>query len=124
MFGGRVRRERLIRAGSLVILLFAILPSVTFVGHGPIAVGPSQSQNHVHSGVPQGGDDEGDHASHCHKGLSKCGGGSQSLVGTWWVGDDAGVPDPDDDLLRIIPSSDRSLHTSDIYSKILRPPKT
>lgn len=118
------RRERLIQAGSRVILAFAILPSVTFVGHGPMgAVRGHPQQGQAPSEVSQDGDADGDHAEHCHEGLSKCGTGTQSFVGAGLVGDDADVPDTGDSL-HLIPSTDANLYIDALQSRVIRPPRT
>jgi hypothetical protein len=78
-------RSRLIRAGSVFLFLFAILPSVTFVGHGPMDPGGGHAHQHEHQDVPAE-TDESDHAAHCHEGVSRCADQS-SLVGTWWIGE-------------------------------------
>lgn len=72
-------RHRLIRAGALFVLLGAVLPSVTYVGHWL-----EGGADHVN--VTQNEAEAEQHAEHCHLGPSKCA-GAQSLVGTWWVGD-------------------------------------
>lgn len=115
-------RARLLQAGSLVILLFAVLPSVTFVGHGPIEVAHTHAADHPQGAVPVQEDDSGDHASHCHEGMSKCG-GQQSLVGSWWVGEDNGDLILDDPL-RPVADTTETVSLLDPLTKILQPPRS
>ncbi len=115
-------RDRLIRTGSVLILLFAVMPSVTFVGHGPVQAAHTHAPGNPSGPVPIQGDSGSDHASHCHQGMSKCG-GQQSMVGTWWVGEGGGMPVLDDPWL---PSSgyDEVQYLHDPLTKILQPPRS
>lgn len=76
------RRERIIRVGSWLILVLALMPAITYMGHWPIA------GLHVHaeeSADPAAALAE--HADHCHVGVSHCAGG-EAMVGSSWVGDE------------------------------------
>ena len=80
-------REKLLRASAVFVLLVAVLPNVMYLGHGPTAPG------HVHSAAEERQESDAEHVQHCHVGPSKCS-GPQSLVGTWWIGDEATPVDP------------------------------
>lgn len=80
------------------MLLAAVLPNATYLGHGPTAPPHGHADEALvaeHDGATDRHDapveQEDEHARHCHVGPSKCG-GSQSTVGTWWVGDEAPEP--------------------------------
>ncbi len=83
---GRLRGAALIRTGSLIILLSAVFPNTLYIGHGPTSFQHAHAAEQAHSTPPDGGE----HAQHCHTGPSRCG-GAQSMVGTWWAGEDAGL---------------------------------
>jgi hypothetical protein len=79
------RRERLIAFGAWFVLLAALLPNVTYLGHWPIG------------GLDVHFDDGADpaatlaeHEDHCHVGPAHCGGG-ESMVGTPFAGEDSGA---------------------------------
>ena len=82
-------RKRLLRVGAWFLLAFAIAPNVFYLGHWQ---SPEQAQAaRVHT--QQGANVEpetGGHVEHCHTGPAKCGGG-ESMVGSLWVGEDAGL---------------------------------
>lgn len=74
-------RKRFLRVTSWLILVFALLPSITYFGHWPaMAAGP---HGHDDSSVSA-------HQAHCHGKVSSCA-GSEAMVGTVWAGDDTGV---------------------------------
>jgi hypothetical protein len=84
----RRREERLVRLGAVFVLLAVVLPSVTYMGHWPIAgvhAHNDEAAPHTHSAP-----NSDEHASHCHVGPAKCA-GSQAMVGSIWVGEDAGL---------------------------------
>lgn len=117
----RTQEHRLLmQAGSLLLLLFAIAPSVTFVGHGPLDVVYGHSHDLVKNDVPFD-ESDGDHAAHCHDGMSKCA-GPQSLIGTWWAVEDGTGLAFGDPLLANPVAGDRR-HVQEFYTKILQPPK-
>jgi len=76
------KRQRLIAGGSFLILLLAVLPNVLYLGHWPIP-GIAGEPRQIHSEA-----EAQQHAAHCHLGPSTCT-DQPSLVGTWWIGDDA-----------------------------------
>lgn len=63
------RRDDLLRAGALIVLLFAILPNVAHVGHWmlPGAVADRFANDQVAAET---------HAAHCHGGRNGCSGSS------------------------------------------------
>ncbi len=79
------RRERLIAFGAWFVLLAALLPNVTYMGHWPIG------GLDVH--FDEGSDPAAalaEHEDHCHVGPAHCGGG-ESMVGTPFAGEDSGA---------------------------------
>ena len=87
------------RFAALVILIGCILPQVTYLGHWPVPGVTSaiaESDEHEAAAAPgqPAEDPEGEggieHELHCHTGPSKCG-GPQAMVGSVWVGEDAGL---------------------------------
>jgi hypothetical protein len=109
-------REKLLRAGAVFVLLAAVLPNITYLGHGPTA------PQHIHAGATtQSEQTDGDHVQHCHVGPSKCS-GPQSLVGTWWIGDDA---TPADAPERAVDSGRSPLEATPAnVSRSLHPPQS
>jgi len=90
MKGEVFRRNRFARAVAVLLLLGAVLPNVTYVGH----IG---AESHAHAaetashGPPGPSADE--HTLHCHTGPARCA-GAQALVGAIWVGEEAGLLAP------------------------------
>ena len=115
---GRLQGSVVIRTASLLILLVAVLPNVLYVGHGPLSVGHDHAEQDAHGGAVGVG---GEHAEHCHVGPSRCG-GSQSMVGTWWAGEDSGLLSLDG-LVRAVPHSDSLRAIDALPVRILQPPK-
>jgi hypothetical protein len=114
-------RRNLLRLGALFVLLAAVLPNVTYVGHWNA---PEASAAHTHSGeshgdqVPASSDD---HAEHCHTGPAKCS-GPHAITGSIWVGEDAGLLTLDPPL-RILSRSGDIYVLEKLGSKILQPPR-
>lgn len=83
----RIRRDTLLRAGSWFVLIFVLAPSIFYMGHWN-----GGDEGHVHAAgyehVPPT-DAASEHELHCHTGPASCGG--ESLVGSLWVGEDAGL---------------------------------
>ncbi len=79
------RRERLIAFGALFVLLAALLPNVTYMGHWPIG----GLDVHFDAGVDPAAA-LAEHEDHCHVGPAHCGGG-ESMVGTPFAGEDSGA---------------------------------
>jgi hypothetical protein len=67
------------------VLLAALLPNVSYMGHWPI----SGAGAHVDPGVDPASVIE-EHEAHCHIGPATCGGG-ESMVGTPFAGEENGV---------------------------------
>ncbi len=78
------RRERLIAFGAWFVLLAALLPNVTYMGHWPIG----GLDVHLDSGDAAA--TLAEHEQHCHVGPAHCGGG-ESMVGTPFAGDESGA---------------------------------
>ena len=114
---GRLQGNVVIRAASLLILLVAVLPNVLYVGHRSLSVGHDHAEQDAHGGVVDGGE----HAEHCHVGPSRCG-GSQSMVGASWAGEDSGLLSLDGPA-RAVPHSDSLRATDALPVRILQPPK-
>ena len=74
----KLRRDRLIRVGGLVILLAAVMPNVLYLGHWSVA-------GEAHGGIHTAAEAE-EHAAHCHLGPAKCS-GQASFTWTWTIGD-------------------------------------
>jgi hypothetical protein len=115
---GRLRGNVVIRTGSLLILLSAVLPNTLYVGHGPLSFDHGHAAEGAHDGASEA---DGEHAQHCHVGPSRCG-GSQSMVGAWWVGEDSGLLSLDGPA-RAVPHSDSLRATDALPVRILQPPK-
>jgi len=114
---GRLQGNVVICAASLLILLVAVLPNVLYVGHGPLSLGHDHTEQDAHGGVADGGE----HAEHCHVGPTRCG-GSQSMVGTWWAGEDAGLLTLDGPA-RAIPSPSQQPAAEPLPVRLLQPPR-
>ena len=67
------------------MLLAALLPNVSYMGHWPIA----GADVHLEAGVDPASV-IAEHEAHCHIGPANCGGG-ESMVGTPFAGEDNGV---------------------------------
>lgn len=63
----KARRQRLLRVGSLLVLLLAVAPNVLYIGHWP-GIGDSQIDTQ---------EEAAGHTAHCHGGEQGC---SQSEV--------------------------------------------
>jgi hypothetical protein len=79
------KRERLVRLGAWFVLLAALLPNVSYMGHWPIA----GADVHLEAGVDPSSV-IAEHEAHCHIGPANCGGG-ESMVGTPFAGEENGV---------------------------------
>lgn len=73
------RGRRLLAAGSALVLLLAVLPSVLYLGHWPLP-GP-----HAAELPSSAGDALREHAGHCHLISAACGDQPGGAV-AWWVG--------------------------------------
>lgn len=73
------KRDKIIRLGAWLILVLALMPSISYMGHWPEMAGTA----HAHGAA----DFEAAHATHCHVGHAHCGGG-ESMIRTPFVGDD------------------------------------
>jgi hypothetical protein len=79
------RRQWLVRLGAWFVLVAALLPNVSYMGHWPIA----GADVHLEAGVDPSSV-IAEHEAHCHIGPANCGGG-ESMVGTPFAGEDNGV---------------------------------
>jgi hypothetical protein len=103
-------QQRIVRLGAAFIMVGAMLPNVTFLGHWPA----DQTHSHV-----TGQADAQSHADHCHDGPSSC--GPHALVGTWWVGD--GETISLDSAPRLVAGSEDETAAEVFPSRVLRPPQ-
>lgn len=111
------RRLRIIRWGSIVVLLLVMLPMITYVGHwDPFGVQPA----HAHS-LHHETNDSQDHAAHCHAGPSTCT-GPQATIGSWWIGADANPVAPPEPSLVIEITSEANQTESPSY-RLVPPPR-
>jgi hypothetical protein len=106
------RRERMLRIGSWLILAFALLPAVTYMGHWS---GAALSHEESHSSSVA------EHEAHCHGGVSKCAGG-EAMVGTVWAGEDSGLLSLTSPDLKI-DTHERAAAADGEPSRILQPPR-
>ncbi len=113
-----IRRSGLASAVAIFLLLGAVLPNVFYLGHAQ----PALSHDHaVHqSSTPPDAAGE-EHALHCHAGPSGCAGG-QSMVGSIWVGDDAGFVAPSGVMRTALNSSQPTTPEAPVIS-LLKPPR-
>lgn len=81
------KRDHIIRLGAWLILVLALMPNISYMGHWT----EMASASHDHqANTSEHADDDTDteaHAAHCHVGPAHCGGG-ESMIGTPFVGDD------------------------------------
>ena len=77
----QVRRERMIRIGSWLVLVLALLPAITYMGHWPAAGVDLHADAHGPSTAAE-------HEAHCHGGVSHCAGG-EAIVGSIWIGEES-----------------------------------
>jgi hypothetical protein len=86
------KRAQFVRLGSWLVLAFALIPNISYMGHWPEIAGTADDHhNDAATNAltdPSGMDAETEeHAAHCHIGPAHCGGG-ESMVGTPFVGED------------------------------------
>jgi hypothetical protein len=117
-----VRKTHLLRFGAFLVLLTAVLPNVTYVGHWSAPDAGAVAHTHVensHGEQPDSSAD--DHAQHCHTSPAGCSGPS-AIAGSIWVGEDAGLLNLD-----AAPHTERvgmDYHALNTFgSKILQPPR-
>ena len=109
----KARREHMLRLGSWLILVFALLPGVTYMGHWSAGAG-SHADAHDSSSLTE-------HEAHCHGGLSKCA-GAEAMVGTMWVGEESGLLSLTSPDLRVETSETVAAIEGEL-SRILQPPR-
>lgn len=122
----QARRDNLLRAGAWLVLLLAVTPNVMYLGHGPLSVAPAdahEASSHAHPGESPAEDTSQaeEHALHCHTGPSSCA-GSQSLTGSLWVGEDAGLLSFDA-TPRVADAGYIATNTETPSHKLLQPPR-
>ncbi len=111
------------RMAALALLLGAILPNVSFIGHwGAFGGAPDPAAPTHASHDPLGPAEAEQHARHCHVGPARCSGQS-SLVGTWSIGDaTSGLLI--DGSLALIELSVARTHAEPPRARIAHPPKS
>jgi len=77
------RQRRRLRSWALIILVLTVVPNVSYMGHWSSTGAYAQTSHETHRESAE------DHAAHCHTGAAKC--SAQSLVGSLWAGEDAGL---------------------------------
>jgi hypothetical protein len=105
------RRERFLRVTSWLVLVFALLPAITYFGHWPAMAGGGHHDDSSASA----------HQVHCHGSVSSCA-GSEAMVGTVWAGEDTGVlslTSPD----RYIETRHTAAPVEGLPSLLLQPPR-
>jgi hypothetical protein len=101
-------------AGCWLVLVLALLPAITYMGHWPIGTGEAHEASHESSTAA-------DHELHCHGGVAKCAGG-EAMVGTTWIGEDSAILSLTSPYVEI--SGGESLAPIEgAHSRILRPPR-
>jgi hypothetical protein len=114
-------KQYLIQLSCFFVLVMAVLPSVTFVGHWNVQAN-AEAHTHTSSPAPYGAPDDSDHTQHCHMGPASCSGGI-AMVGSVWVGEDAGPLAMNGSQLRLFPG-ETTLDHEDPASRILQPPRS
>jgi len=109
------RQKRFVRLGIIFVLAMVLLPNLTYVGHWA----PIGETGHAHPLRTEQQTD--DHVSHCHEGPSQCS-GAQSIIGTWWIGDDPG-PISATEPRRITQTDHPNTEIEPPSNRILRPPR-
>ena len=110
----QARRETIVRVGSWLILVFALLPAITYMGHWPLGM-----DAHVEAAPDSAAAAE--HEAHCHGGVSRCAGG-EAMVGSMWVGEDSGLLSLNSPHMRV-ETHDRTAAREGEPSRILQPPR-
>jgi hypothetical protein len=108
------RQRRRLRPWALIILVLAFVPNVSYMGHWSSTGAYAQTSHEAHRESAE------DHAAHCHTSAAKC--SAQSLVGSLWAGEDAGLLSFTAPYLREQDFDDRPA-TDAPASRILQPPQ-
>jgi hypothetical protein len=90
----RLRRqlqERVVRIGALAVLVAAVLPNVTYVGHWSAI---SETSGHVHKHDQPAPES---HSEHCHGDSAQC--DAPALVSVTWITGESSPGEPPADLL-------------------------
>lgn len=112
-----MQSRRAARLMAALVLVAAVLPNVLYVGHWS-APGPEAAHSHS-TATPEESDE---HELHCHKGPSRCA-GPQSLTGSLWVGEEAGLLALDAQPRQVdLIETTRRIEAP--TARILQPPKT
>lgn len=81
------KRARIVRLGAWLVLVLALMPNISYMGHWPEMAGTADD-HHDDAVLPDAPDTVAEeHAAHCHIGPAHCGGG-ESMIGTPFVGED------------------------------------
>lgn len=82
------KRNHIVRLGAWLILVLALMPNISYMGHWTEMAGAAHApDHHAETADHAAGPDAEQHAAHCHAGPSRCGGG-ESMIGTPFVGED------------------------------------
>lgn len=84
------KRHHIVRLGSWLILVLALMPNISYMGHWPDMAGTANHHDEAAAADPNAAESELEaHAAHCHVGPAHCGGG-ESMIGTPFVGETGG----------------------------------
>ena len=113
-----IRRSGLTSIIAVFILLSAVLPNLSYLGH------PQSEPSHIHasgqSSAPGGSPGE-EHKLHCHTGPAGCA-GAQAMVGAIWVGEDSKLITPPSETRKTPDSSQPTTPEAPVF-QILEPPR-
>lgn len=112
------RRSGLVSAMAVFILLGAVFPNVSYLGHTQ-APPPHNHATHQPN-APQNSSGE-EHALHCHTGPAGCA-GAQAMIGAIWVGEDSGLITPAGETRTTPDSSQPTIPEAPVFP-ILEPPR-
>jgi len=113
------RRRWAIRAGSVLVLLLAVMPQVLYLGHPLTAAEPppqARRTDHEHHDKVAA-----EHANHCHVGPKSCA-GAGGVVSTASLSDVISVLTQGDGLYAL--GSADTIHTFALYQRPEKPPRT
>ncbi len=110
------RRRWAIRAGSVLVLLLAVMPQALYLGHPLTGVEPAQARPTGHEHHDEAA---AEHANHCHVGPKSCA-GADGVVSTASLSDAISIPAQDG--LYALGSAD-TIHTFVLYLRPEKPPR-
>lgn len=82
------KRDHIVRLGSWLILVLALMPNISYMGHWTEMAGAAHHHDDTAAPIDPGAADSEieAHAAHCHVGPAHCGGG-ESMIGTPFAGE-------------------------------------